>query len=846
MQPKIAEIEAAQAPMAPSRRGLRFAAAVALLLVPLILAFAGYQLLGEFERANALRDELNRSYDRRSQVQRVFSLVQDAETGVRGFVIAGTPTFLAPYTTARRALETQLAELGRQIDGAPADQRARLQHLHSLVQQKLAHVEQTIEAYRAGGRQRAVEVISAGVGQRLMDEIRALTATINREEARVLQAQTAEHASLTDGTRNLVLALFIALAAIVLIAAWLVNRNLEIRSRLHGEIQDVAARQQAIFDSAIDSIITLNPSGSIESINRAGEAMFGYPAKALLRRDIAQLVAVAPEGEGSFLQRLGASQGALQGGLLRELSARRADGSEFPVDLALGAMELPDGVHVVAVVRDISERKRAEQLKDEFVSTVSHELRTPLTSIAGSLGLLVGGAAGELPERAARLLGIAHSNCQRLVRLINDILDIEKIESGKLRFEMAAIPLQELAQRSIDGVSGYATQLGVEVVLEAPDESTIVRADADRAVQVATNLLSNAVKFSPAGGQVTVSVSREGSVARLTVRDQGPGIPEGFRQRIFSKFAQADSSDTRQKGGTGLGLAIAKEIVDRHGGRLWFETEVGSGTAFHADFPLARTVVAERPTEGSERLLVCEDDPDAAAILQEILQQDGFEAEVVGSLAEAKERLREPDRYSALLLDLKLPDGDGLGLIRELRDAENTRAIPIIVVSAYVEDAQEVARAQALSVIDWMEKPVDVERLRRAVSEALSRSADRQPLILHVDDDHDILQVTSEAISPLGEVISVTSLAAARASLAQRTPTLVILDLGLADGSGLELLADLDRFDRPIPVLVFSAQDTDDRLLHQVDVVLTKSRTSLAHLARTVRRLVRNSDISDT
>ncbi len=182
--------------------------------------------------------------------------------------------------------------------------------------------------------------------------------------------------------------------------------------------------------------------------------MFGYSARELDRRDVSLLIDIAVDGDGEFLKRLGASQGALEGGLLRQMEGTRRNGETFPVDVALGAMHLPTGIHVVAIVRDISERRRIEQMKAEFVSTVSHELRTPLTSIAGSLGLLAGGAVGPLPEKAARLIQIAQANSQRLVRLINDILDIEKIESGKLRLDMVPLDLRDIAARAIDGRQG--------------------------------------------------------------------------------------------------------------------------------------------------------------------------------------------------------------------------------------------------------------------------------------------------------------------------------------------------------------------------------------------------------
>jgi CheY-like chemotaxis protein len=222
---------------------------------------------------------------------------------------------------------------------------------------------------------------------------------------------------------------------------------------------------------------------------------------------------------------------------------------------------------------------------------------------------------------------------------------------------------------------------------------------------VVTNLLSNAAKFSPRGGAVTVSVYPEARIARLSVADQGPGIPEAFRSRIFSKFAQADSSDTRSKGGTGLGLAIAREIAERHGGRLWFESTEGEGATFHLDLPLA---VETAPAAGGEpRVLIVEDDADAAAVLAEMLRMDGLAAETVETAEAAMAAIQSGD-YVAALVDLGLPDQDGVSLIRALRQSAEGRDLPVVVVSGDV--ARGRRKGRALEVLDWLDKPVDADR----------------------------------------------------------------------------------------------------------------------------------------
>jgi signal transduction histidine kinase len=237
-----------------------------------------------------------------------------------------------------------------------------------------------------------------------------------------------------------------------------------------------------------------------------------------------------------------------------------------------------------------TERKRLERLKDEFISTVSHELRTPLTSIAGSLGLLMGKAAGNLPEPVARLLAIAYSNSQRLVRLVNDILDIEKLESGRVVFNFERVEIRSVVAQAIEANRGFAIGYGVRIRLEDASAVCDVRADLDRLVQVVTNLLSNAIKFSPPDNEVVVAIEKGTDVARISIRNHGAGISADFKPRIFERFAQADATNTRQKGGTGLGLSIVKQIVDRLGGDVGFADAPGGGTIFHVELPCWETV----------------------------------------------------------------------------------------------------------------------------------------------------------------------------------------------------------------------------------------------------------------
>lgn len=266
----------------------------------------------------------------------------------------------------------------------------------------------------------------------------------------------------------------------------------------------------------------------------------------------------------------------------------RKDGSRYPVNLNGVLVFDHNGRKLIwSIVEDISERKRIEKLQNEFISTVSHELRTPLTAISGALGLLEGLASQSLPESLQNMLRIAHSNSQRLSFLVNDLLDIEKLLAGKMHFNLQELDLVKVTMDAISANQSYAAQFDVNLAMSSQlDEPVRVVADEWRLQQVLANLLSNAAKFSPKGGRVEVSISLSNQTAKVMVKDFGVGIPDDFKTHIFQKFSQADASDTRQKGGTGLGLAISKELIERMGGHIGFDSESGAGSTFYFELPI--------------------------------------------------------------------------------------------------------------------------------------------------------------------------------------------------------------------------------------------------------------------
>lgn len=624
------------------------------------------------------------------------------------------------------------------------------------------------------------------------------------------------------------------------------NRDL-VRPGLPGVAEESSSHEGMpatdMFRLAVEAcpngMVIIDRDGRIAMANVAIETQFGYRQEELLGHSVDMLVPVRPRSQDA--RDRGASNRPAERhhiGADVDHFGWRKDGSEFPIEVVLTPIGARKDCLVLGVIIDLSERRRIERLKDEFVSTVSHELRTPLTSISGSLGLLMGQWAGKLPESAARLLEIAHKNSQRLVRLINDILDIEKIESGHVVFNLSRIGLRQLVEQAIESNRGFAESYGVRVRLDAASEDGKVNVDPDRLSQVMTNLLSNAIKFSPPDQEVLVAVEKYGNALRVSVRDHGVGIPAAFKPHIFEKFAQADATDSRQKGGTGLGLSIAKKIVERLGGAAGFADALGGGTIFHIELPACDGADAADidPEAGQStvRILLCENDREAATALRERLRPAGFAVDVAYTAAAAVAHANATS-YAAVLVNLRLPDGDGISLILRMRALANHRDTPMIVISDDAARGRNDVRSSRLNVLDWLSVPVEFERLVQILKASTAPQSHRRARILHLDDDYDVLAVVTDALRTMADVVSVDSIESARRTLTTERIDLAVLDISLGTGSGLDLLPHLrDRLGNVIPVIIFSAHDAGLACDEQVQVALSKSHASIDNLVAAV------------
>jgi len=605
--------------------------------------------------------------------------------------------------------------------------------------------------------------------------------------------------------------------------------------------QDLTAEMFRLAVEACPSgMLMIDHDGKMVMVNAEIENQFGYSRGELIGRPVEMLVperlrtrhvhhrhdfTPAPES-----RRMGAG---------RDLFGRRKDGTEFPVEVGLNPIPAGDRLLVLAVIVDISQRKHMERLKDEFVATVSHELRTPLTSISGSLGLLIGQWSDRLPESATRLVSIAHKNVQRLVRLINDILDIEKIESGRVVFNFIRVELRQVAEQAIEDTRGLAEEFSVNMRLDAASIETDVNADPDRLAQVITNLLSNAIKFSSKGGEVLVTVEKRHNACRVSVRDHGSGIPEQFKPHIFEKFAQADATNARRKGGTGLGLSIVKQIVERLGGQVGFDDAPGGGAIFYVELPAwdgsAGGEIDVDVEASPPRLLLCDDDPAVSKVIRMRLRPAGFAVDFAHTPETAIIRAGAT-RYAAILVDLRIRESDGIDLILRLRAQPYHGDTPIVVISGEPDRGRADVRSPRLKIWEWFDKPIDFPRLTRVLLSAISPTPHARRRILHVDDDAEVLVLVARELGAMAEVMSADCVEGALRLLANHHIDLVVLDIGLGENSGLDLLPDLrDPTGNRIPVIIFSTHAAGVPCDDQVNPSLSKMNSSLESLAATVR-----------
>jgi CheY-like chemotaxis protein/anti-sigma regulatory factor (Ser/Thr protein kinase) len=496
----------------------------------------------------------------------------------------------------------------------------------------------------------------------------------------------------------------------------------------------------------------------------------------------------------------------------------------------------------------LTERSHLDALKDEFISTVSHELRTPLTSIRGALGLLSSGLIGNVDAKALNLLRIATTNTDRLIRLINDILDIERMESGRAPLQVRRCSLRALCAQAIETMTAMADANAINLELvsstqNAASEGLFFDGDSDRILQVLTNLLSNAIKFSPANSTVRIYTEATPDSILFKVSDEGRGIPSDKLDSIFERFQQVEPSDARQKGGTGLGLSICRSIVQQHSGSIWAQRNSGPGTTFYVMFPrvtrasdIAQLASPSPCARGNGTILVCDDDPGIRTVVSEHLHRQGYTV-IEANSGEQALTLAAEHPVEAILLDLYMPGLSGWETLQHLRNNPATAHIPVVVLSVLSTTLRPQLTGDAQG---WVQKPFN-EKLLFAELGRILHHGDGPAKVLLVEDDADLASVVITSFQ--NAAVHIEHAATRQQAIRQcidHSPDLLILDLTLPDGDGFSLVEWLRQ--QPalcnLPLVVYSGREVSEGEMTQLRLGPTEFLTKAKVQPQDVEELV--------
>jgi PAS domain S-box-containing protein len=579
----------------------------------------------------------------------------------------------------------------------------------------------------------------------------------------------------------------------------------ELGSMLRNQ-QEEASKSQAILESIADGVIVNNPQGQVMLVNPAAERILDGARERLIATDLRHLIDVFEEpGRSAALAAidriLSSPNNIAQPATVRvmlEIGSRVINAHMAPV-----RTPREEFLGVVTIFRDITKEVEADRAKSEFVSTVSHELRTPMTAIKGYTDLLFGGAVGPLNDSQKHFLSVIKNNTDRLTALINDLLDISRIESGRVRFEPAPVRLGEIVAGVVEAMAARAQQKGLTLSYEVDAGLPEVMGDHDRLYQVLTNLVGNAINYTMEGS-VTVEALNVGTAVQVNVRDSGIGIRKEDVGRIFDRFFRSDDPFVQESSGTGLGLPIVKMFVEMHGGRVWVDTELGKGSTFTFILPVPGTqaepeeISVVRPIT-AQTILVVDDDPDIAQLVRLLLESNGYRVLIAGRGHQALDILQK-GKINLVVLDRLLPDMEGLELLDSLKSTPTTAHIPVIVLTVVEDDGETMARGASAYLTKPINEPLLVEQVEAALS--------RQGRVLIVEDDPDTIEMLNRALRRVGfstetAMDGYEALAAAR----RARPDIILLDLRLPGMDGYEALSHLKRSitTSTIPIVAVSA-----------------------------------------
>lgn len=630
-------------------------------------------------------------------------------------------------------------------------------------------------------------------------------------------------------------------------------------------------RMESVLNATNDGIALLNREGRFALVNRRFCEMLGTKPESLLHQTL-------PESQPHLVERL-----AHPDRLMHHVAALTVDDMNDPIGVAEEIIELTapehrffqvytapvQGEHGGAVIgriialRDVTRERELDKMKTEFISVVSHELRTPLTSIKGYTDLLLSGAAGDTSDLQREFLGIIQGSTTRLSNLINDILDISRIESGKIDIKHEPIDYRKIVADTLRLMRAAADEKQIVMDASLPESMPPVRGDTDKVTQVLTNLVSNALKYTPPGGWIKVLLEVTGDASVTTcVADSGIGIAPDDQKKLFQKFFRADNSSTREAGGTGLGLVIAKTIVELLGGAIWIESEVGRGSRFYFTLPLSPesgVAQAQReptalPDRGIGLVMVVDDDAYVRGLIQHHLHRRGYGTIGAGTGKEALQKARQ-HKPDVITLDIMMPDLDGLQLLRAFKQDPATSSIPVIIVSVVGDPARG---ALSLGAFSFVQKPIDEQRLAETVGRAIGvtesdgSSRRRHTSVLYVGclplarthadaDGTEEKQSVASKLAGIGvDLLVAATPSEAVAMTITQSPALIVIDMSMSDTALFELISAIKGEEEAarIPIILLSEELSDQGIHFHLGSDIGDSSISLDYICEQLSRVL--------
>jgi PAS domain S-box-containing protein len=560
----------------------------------------------------------------------------------------------------------------------------------------------------------------------------------------------------------------------------------------------VAAEEEAeaILASTADGLLVLDRKGCITHMNKVAEELLGVSKSEAVGRCLIEICGKEKLSETlcKIASPLSQQEKQVEEVLVTQPKRRILNVITTPV-----VDRQNQFLGFVKTIRDVTLEKEIDRMKSEFISTVSHELRTPLTSIKGYVDLILDGDAGEISETQREFLMIVKQNTDRLVTLINDLLDLSRIESGKVQIRKEPLALDEIIRNVVTDFKTLLTEKAHKLIVEVADNLPILIGDRDRIGQVLTNLLSNAIKYTPNGGQIKIKAEIDNQYAKVSVSDNGIGIAPEDQAKLFQKFYRVDSSFTREHSGTGLGLAIVKTIVELHGGSVAVESKPGKGSTFSFTLPYAtkkrkrlqketfKMKESSIPKAPRKTVLVVDDEPDIVRLIQLQLEKDGYTVLTALSGDEALQ-IAKKHRPDLITLDILMEGISGFEVIRQLEDDPVTADIPVIIISIICDEYQ----CYSLGGAAYIGKPIDRQKLSQAVKAVFEDLKFKKKTLLLIAKEEEVLKTVKHFCDDTGcQLINLKELAQVTKTTYKIIPDVLIIDAQLISKNPHESIAEI-------------------------------------------------------